>query len=89
MEIIRSAEELMARVEQLTSEESVCQVVIPGKGQVTIVLQGNPDAPVEQEARNDVGLATMIAESREAYRNGHIMTTDQVLTSLGRDEDSR
>jgi len=88
VEVIRSAEDLMARVEQLTPEESVCQVLIAGKGQVTIVLQGSPVVSIEQEARDDANLATIIAESREAYRNGKVMTTDQVLRSLGSDEAS-
>ena len=41
MDIIRSPHELMERIEKLNKENSVCQVVIPGKGQVTIVLQAN------------------------------------------------
>ena len=66
MEIIRSSHDLMDRIEKLSKDNSVCQVFIPGKEQLTIVLQGNELGSIAAEVNADPELRLMIDDSREA-----------------------
>ncbi len=81
MEIIRSSKDLMERIEKLTREDSVCQVLIPGKGQVTIVLQETLSTSIADDVQQDRELGKMIENSRTAYAQGDTMTTAELLQS--------
>ena len=82
MEIIHTPHELMERIEKLDKEHSVCQVFIPGKGQVTIVLQANDNETIASEVQDDPQLGELIQGSRNAYQRGDVMTTSELLKSL-------
>ena len=82
MEIIHTPHELMERIEKLDKEHSVCQVFIPGKGQVTIVLQANDNDTIASEVEADPQLGELIQDSRNAYQRGDVMTTSELLKSL-------
>jgi hypothetical protein len=82
MEIIRSPFELMDRIEKLTKDDSVCQVLILGKGQVTIVFQTNESETIASEVQADPELREMMQNSRHAYQQGDVMTTSELLKSL-------
>ncbi len=82
MEIIHTPHELMERIEKLDKEHSVCQVFIPGKGQVTIVFQANDAETVASEVQADPELGELIQSSRNAYQRGDVMTTSELLKSL-------
>lgn len=82
MDVIHTPHELMERIEKLDKEHSVCQVFIPGKGQVTIVFQANDVETVASEVQADSQLGELIHSSRKAYQRGEVMTTSELLTSL-------
>ena len=82
MEIIHTPHELMERIEKLDKEHSVCQVFIPGKGQVTIVFQANDADTITSEVQADPQLGELIHSSRNAYQRGDVMTTSELLKSL-------
>ena len=82
MDIIRSSHDLMERIDKLTKDDSVCQVFIPGKGQLTIVLQANAPDSIASEVEADPELREMIESSRSAYQKGDVMTTVELLKSL-------
>ena len=58
MEIIHTPHELMERIDKLDKEHSVCQVFIPGTGQVTIVLQANDHETIASEVRLTLSLVS-------------------------------
>ena len=72
----------MERIEKLDKEHSVCQVFIPGKGQVTIVLQTDDTETIASEVQADPGLNELIQRSRNAYPRGDVMTTSELLSFL-------
>ena len=82
MDIIHTPHELMERIEKLDKEHSVCQVFIPGKGQVTIVFQANDNETIASEVQADPELGELIQSSRSAYQRGDVMTTSELLKSL-------
>ena len=82
MDIVHTPHELMERIEKLDKEHSVCQVFIPGKGQVTIVLQANDNDTIASEVEADPQLGELIQDSRNAYQRGDVMTTSELLKSL-------
>lgn len=82
MDIIRSPHALMERIDGLNKDHSVCRVVIPGKGQVTIVLQANEAETIASEVQADPELRELIQSSRNAYQQGDVMTTSELLKSL-------
>ncbi|WDL95621.1 hypothetical protein [Alicyclobacillus sp. ALC3] len=82
MDIVRTPHELMERIEKLDKDHSVCQIVIPGKGQVTIVLQANDKETIASEVLADPELGELIQNSRNAYQRGEVMTTSELLKSL-------
>lgn len=82
MDIIHTPHELMERIEKLDKDHSVCQVFIPGKGQVTIVLQANDAETIASEVQADPELGELIQSSRNAYQRGNVMTTSELLKSL-------
>lgn len=82
MDIIRSSHDLMERIDKLTKDDSVCQVFIPGKGQLTIVLQANEPDSIASEVQADPELREMIESSRSAYQKGDVMTTAELLKSF-------
>ncbi|PWI56689.1 hypothetical protein [Sulfoacidibacillus thermotolerans] len=82
MDIVHTPHELMERIEKLDKDHSVCQVFIPGKGQVTIVLQANDNDTIASEVQADPQLGELIQSSRNAYQRGDAMTTSELLKSL-------
>ncbi len=86
MDIIYSAQDLMQRIEKLTSDDSVCQVFIPGKGQLTIVLQAKRQLSIAEEAQEDPELREMLQASRKAHEVGEVMTTDEFLKSISKSD---
>lgn len=88
MDIIHSAQDLMQRIEKLSSDDSVCQVYIPGKGQLTIVLQAKEEESesIAREVQGDSELAQLIESSRSAHEQGEVMTTKELLKSLRKND---
>ena len=86
MDIICSPHELMVRIEKLTKDDSVCQVLIPGKGQVTIVFQSNEPETIVSDVYGDPELRDQIENSRHAYKQGEVMTTSELLKSLSSED---
>lgn len=86
MDIIHSAQDLMQRIEKLSSDNSVCQVFIPGKGQFTIVLQANEQVTIADEVRGDSELGQTIESSRKAYKQSEVMTTAELLKSITKND---
>ncbi len=84
MDIIRPSHDLMERIEKLTKDDSMCQVFIPGKEQLTIVLQANEPDSIASEVQADPELREMIESSRSAYQKGDVMTTAEFLKSFSR-----
>ncbi len=82
MDIIHTQHELMERIEKLDKNHYVCQVFIPGKGQVTIVFQTDDAETIASEVQADPGLNELIQRSRSAYQQGDIMTTSELMKSL-------
>lgn len=86
MDIIHSANDLMQRIEKLSGDDSVCQVFIPGKGQLTIVLQASEQISVATEVQDDTELGEMIESSRAAHSQGRAMTTKELLKSISKND---
>jgi hypothetical protein len=82
MEKLRSSEDLMQYISNMNSDNSVCQVFIPGKGKFTIVLQEEDQQTIADDVRANPELKEMIHESLEAYKQGRYMTTSELLESL-------
>lgn len=82
MEIVRSSKDLRDRIGKLTREDSICQVLILGKGQVTIVLQETRFTTIADDVQVDPELNQMMEKSRTAYDQGDTMTTEELVWSL-------
>lgn len=82
MEQIQSPEELMDKIEKMNRDNSVCQILIPGKGKFTIVLQEEDFQSVAVDVESDKKLKQMIQDSRESYKKGNAMTTTDFIKSL-------
>lgn len=82
MDVIHTPNELMERIQKLTEDDSVCQVLVPEKGQVTIVFQGHVPETIASDLQADPELRELIESSRKAYRQGDVMTTSELLKSL-------
>lgn len=86
MDIIHSANDLMQRIEKLSTDDSVCQVFIPGKGQLTIVLQASDRVSIANEVQADAELGEMIKLSRAAHNQGKVMTTSELLKPMSKND---
>lgn len=86
MDIIHSAQDLMQRIEKLSGDNSVCQIFISGKSQFTIVLQANEQVTIADEVQGDSELCLMIEGSRKAHKQGEVMTTAELLTSVTKND---
>ncbi|KAB8133646.1 hypothetical protein F9U64_12150 [Gracilibacillus oryzae] len=85
MEKIQSSEELMKYIKNMNSDNSVFQFSIPGKGKFTLALQEEDDEKsIQSEADENPELEQMIKESQEQYKNGHGMSTSELLNSLSK-----
>jgi hypothetical protein len=63
MKEVRTTDELIERLSKLTKENSVCQVLIPGIGTFTIVLQEvNDHYPIDIADVEKEGLAKSASE---------------------------
>lgn len=82
MQKLRSSEDLMEHISNMNSENSVCQVFIPGKGKFTIVLQEEDVQSIGTEILANSELKQMINESREEYKKGLGMSTSELIKSM-------
>lgn len=82
MEKLHSPEDLMERISNMNSNNSVCQVFIPGKGKFTIVLQEEDEQSISADMVANPELKQMIDESREEYKKGLGMSTSKLINSL-------
>lgn len=82
MEKILSSDDLMQKFSNMDSNNSVCQVFIPGKGKFTIVLQEEDQSSIEKDIEANPKLKEMIQESITAYEEGKTMSTSEVIKSL-------
>lgn len=82
MEKILSSDDLMQKFSNMDSNNSVCQVFIPGKGKFTIVLQEEDQSSIEKDIEASPKLKEMIQESITAYEEGKTMSTSGVIKSL-------
>jgi hypothetical protein len=64
MERINTSEELMDQLIDMSLENSVRQVFIPGKGKFTIVLQEEAQRSIVDDVKANPALGVMIRESR-------------------------
>jgi hypothetical protein len=82
MQKLRSSEDLMEHISNMNSDNSVCQVFIPGKGKFTIVLQEEDIQSIGTEILANSELKQMINESREEYKKGLGMSTSELFKSM-------
>lgn len=82
MRKLRSSEDLMEHISNMNSDNSVCQVFIPGKGKFTIVLQEEDVQSIGTEILANSELKQMINESREEYKKGLGMSTSELIKSM-------
>jgi hypothetical protein len=82
MGIIGSSEELMSRIANMDSDNSVFQFSIPGKGKFTLVLQEEDENSIKADVEKTPQLKMMIAESKSEYKKGRGMSTSDLLNSL-------
>jgi hypothetical protein len=82
MSKVLSSEELMKYINNMDRENSVVQFSIPGKGRFTLVLQEEDDHSIEADVKKHPQLEIMFKESAEQYKNGHGITTSDLLKSL-------
>jgi hypothetical protein len=82
MNKVMSSDELMKYINNMDSENSVIQFSIPGKGRFTLVLQEEDDQSIEADVKKNPQLEIMFKESAEQYKNGHGITTSDLLKSL-------
>lgn len=82
MEEVRTTEDLMEQIANMSRENSVCQVYIPGKGKFTIVLQEEERESIAADVRSNPDLKQMMNESLVAYREGRSMSTSDLVNSL-------
>lgn len=82
MERINTSEELMDQLIDMSLENSVRQVFIPGKGKFTIVLQEEAQRSIADDVKANPALGIMIRESMDAYKEGKYLTTSELLKSL-------
>ncbi|MEX1030798.1 MAG: hypothetical protein WDZ91_12255 [Paenibacillaceae bacterium] len=64
----------------ITKRDMICY--IPGKGKFTIVLQEEDQRTIADDVKARPELGRMIHESREEYKKGLGMTTDELIKSL-------
>ncbi|MGM0846518.1 MAG: hypothetical protein ACQEUT_16200 [Bacillota bacterium] len=81
---IESSKELMKYIENMSSDNSVFQFSIPGKGKFTLVLQEEDEKSIQFEADENPELRRMLKESQEQYDNGLGMSTSDILNSLSK-----
>lgn len=67
MKEVQTAEELMELLSNMNKENSICQVLIPGKGNFTIVLQ-----------QEDYGSLEQTVSSAEAENEGRAMSVSEL-----------
>ncbi|MGD6801966.1 hypothetical protein ACQCVK_06390 [Rossellomorea vietnamensis] len=82
---IKSSEELMKEIENMSSDNSVFQFSIPGKGKFTLVLQ-EEEKSIQFEADENLELRRMLKESQEQYDNGLGISTSELLNSLSKED---
>jgi hypothetical protein len=82
VEKVLSSSDLMRYISNMNSDNSVCQVLIPGKGKFTIVLQEEDQRSIAKDVEANPLLKEMIQESMEAYKEGRTMTTPELIKSL-------
>lgn len=82
MNKVLSSEEFMKYINNMDSENSVIQFSVPGKGRFTLVLQEEDDQSIEADVLKNPQLEIMLQESAEQYKNGHGITTSDLLKSL-------
>ncbi len=82
LETLRSTEELMEYITNMSRDNSVCQFFIPGKGKFTLVFQEEDKQSIKADAEANLELKKMIQESREQYAQGLGMSTSELLNSL-------
>ena len=79
---LRSTDEIIRYIEDMTRESSVRQFYIPGKGRFTLVLQEEDSPSISTEAELNKELGQMIRDSRKEYKQGQGMTTSELIRSL-------
>lgn len=82
MEQVRNAKELLEQIQKLDKDNSVCQIFIPGKGKLTIVLQEKDLQTIAKDVQQDKVLKQQIQESRQAYKKGNSLSTSELIQSL-------
>src|SRR5699024_637537 len=84
---LRSTDEIIRYIEDMTRESSVRQFYIPGKGRFTLVLQEEDLPSISTEAELNKELGQMIRDSRKEYKQGRGMTTSELIKSIISSED--
>jgi hypothetical protein len=82
VEKVRSSDDLMEYISSMNRDNSVCQVIIPGKGKFTIVFQEEDQRSIAEDVEASPQLKQMIRESMEAYKEGRSLTTAELIKTL-------
>ncbi|MCP3775534.1 hypothetical protein NLX71_19875 [Paenibacillus sp. MZ04-78.2] len=82
MEEVRTTEDLMEQFINMSREDSVRQVFIPGKGKFTIVLQEEDQNSIASDVLSSPHLKQMMDESLEAFRQGKTTSTSDLIKRL-------
>lgn len=72
----------MVQIANMNKENSICQIFIPGKGKFAIILQEEDQNSIAAEVRANPLLKQLMNESTEAYHEGKILSTADLLKSL-------
>ena len=84
MGTIQSVEDLLQQITAMNRDNSVLQFSIPGKGRFTLVLQEEDKQSIQADVDKNPELEKMIIESREQYKQGKGMSTNELLKSLSK-----
>lgn len=85
MKDINSPEELYQELTNISTDNSVSQFTIPGKGKFTLVYQES-DENIAKEIESDEDLKKLIHENLAAYEKGDYQTTSELLKSLSKEK---
>jgi hypothetical protein len=82
VEKVRSAKQLLEYIATMNREKSVYQFIIPGKGKFTLVFQEEDEQSISDDVKANPELKNMINESREQYKQGLGISTNEFLKSM-------
>ncbi|MDQ0875860.1 hypothetical protein QFZ77_004519 [Paenibacillus sp. V4I3] len=76
---VRTTKDLLEQLSNMSKENSICQVFIPGKGKFTIVLQQEDYRSTVPVIHSNPYLKQMVSDSMEAEKEGRAKLASELV----------